>query len=234
MRNWGTILDGVSKIAAQPEILAIKDQHGKNLLNQPLPPDYEGYPNIFTNRGRMQLLMYEYAVSLGVEFTFGARISEFFEDGKSAGIVLERQKHVADLVIGADGVHSKARAFVTQKQEKAQKSGFAVYRSWFSLDRLLGNPQTEWIAKSDKDLMMIWIGENTHAIITTNAKMGSTTCFATHEVCLKNLPEFAASRKALVDQERRIPLMAKSHGIFLVKSRTCLTRWTGGIRYFWK
>lgn len=127
--------------------------------------------------------MYEYAVELGVKFVFGKRVSEFFEDEKSAGIIVDGIKHSADLVIGADGVHSKTRAFVTGKQEKPQKSGFAVYRSWFSLDALVGKPLVEWIAKSDRDLIMVWIGEDTHSIITTNVKMRSITCFATHKVC---------------------------------------------------
>lgn len=183
MDNWGSVLDEIMEIGAQPETLVIKDQHGKVLLHQPLPKDYDGSPNIYSNRGRTQLLMYQYAVSLGVEFIFDARISEFFENEFSAGIVLEGKKYVADLVIGADGVHSKARAFVTGREEKAQKSGFAVYRSWFQLKRLIGNPQTEWIAKSDQDLIMVWIGDNTHSIVTTNVKMQSITCFATHKVC---------------------------------------------------
>lgn len=187
MKNWGTVLDEVLAIGAQPETLAIKDQHGKVLLNQPLPKDYDGFPNIYSNRGKTQLLMYQYAVSLGVDFVFDARISEFFENDSSAGIVLGSKKYVADLVIGADGVHSKARAFVTGKQEKPQKSGFAVYRSWFQLERLIGNPQTEWIAKSDKDLIMVWIGDNTHSIVTTNVKMQSITCFATHKVLREGL-----------------------------------------------
>jgi 2-polyprenyl-6-methoxyphenol hydroxylase-like FAD-dependent oxidoreductase len=125
--------------------------------------------------------MYEYAISLGVKFTFGARVSEYFETEGSAGIVINGQKHEGDFVIGADGVHSRARNFVTKKEERPQKSGFAVFRSWFELDSLLGNPKTEWIAKSPKDLILVWIGHDTHAIITTNVKMRSITCFATHK-----------------------------------------------------
>jgi hypothetical protein len=125
--------------------------------------------------------MYEYAISLGVKFTFGARVTEYFETERSAGIVINGQKHEGDFVIGADGVHSKARNFVTKKEERPQNSGFAVFRCWFELDSLLGNPKTEWIAKSPKDLILVWIGHDTHAIITTNVKMRSITCFATHK-----------------------------------------------------
>lgn len=181
MRKWGHILANIVKIAAQPDTLKIMDQAGKALLDQPLPPDYEGHPNCFSHRGMTQQWMYNYALSLGIEFQFSSRISEFFEDESSAGIIIDGQRHSADFVIGADGVHSKARNFVTGKPEKPQKSGFAVYRSWFPLENLVGNPRTEWIATSPKDLMMIWIGKDTHAIITTNVKLKSLTCFATHK-----------------------------------------------------
>jgi 2-polyprenyl-6-methoxyphenol hydroxylase-like FAD-dependent oxidoreductase len=91
--------------------------------------------------------MYEYAISLGVKFTFGARVSEYFETERSTGIIINGQKHVGDFVIGTGGVHSRARNFVTKKEEKPQKSVFAVFRSWSKLDSLLVNPKTEWIAK---------------------------------------------------------------------------------------
>jgi len=181
MEKWGPVLPGVEELAAQPDTMRIQDQNGKILFNQPLPADYEGCPNFYANRGRTQRSMYEYAVSLGVEFVFDARISEFLETETSAGVILNGKIYEADFVIGADGVHSKARAVVTKKQEKPQKSGFAVYRSWFQLEGLRKNPKTEWIAASEKDLLLVWIGKDTHAIVTTNTKMKSITCFATHK-----------------------------------------------------
>ncbi|PVH76698.1 FAD/NAD(P)-binding domain-containing protein [Cadophora sp. DSE1049] len=181
MKKWGPVLSGVSELAAQPNAMRIQDQDGKILLEQPMPTDYEGYPNFYTNRGCTQKSMYEYAVLQGVEFVFDARISDFFETETSAGVVLNGEKYEADFVIAADGVHSNARTVVTKNSEKPQKSGFAVYRSWFQLERLRGNPKTEWIAASDSDLLLVWIGKDTHAIITTNTKMKSLTCFATHK-----------------------------------------------------
>jgi len=125
--------------------------------------------------------MYQYALSLGVEFTFNARVSEYFEEDGCAGIINVGQKHTADFVIAADGVHSKGRAYVTGIADKAKKSGFAVYRSWFSLDRLAGHPLTAYMAESKKDLFAIWIAEDTHAILTTNVNLQTCTCFATHK-----------------------------------------------------
>lgn len=184
--KWGDILPKLAAMAAQPEVMVIHDQHGKVLLKQPMPADFDGFPNLYTNRSMAQRLMYEHALSLGVEFNFGIRVSEYFEEDNKAGIVVDGKKLSADLVIAADGVHSRARWFVTKKQEKPQKSGFAVYRSWFDLKKLDdNNPKTDWIKHTKKDLMEVWIGEDTHSIIMVNKRLQTMTCFATHKVILE-------------------------------------------------
>ena len=42
-------MDEIWKAAAQPEFLKMHDKHGKCLLEQPLPKDFDGFPNIYTN-----------------------------------------------------------------------------------------------------------------------------------------------------------------------------------------
>jgi 2-polyprenyl-6-methoxyphenol hydroxylase-like FAD-dependent oxidoreductase len=94
--------------------LGIKDQSGKDHL----APDYDGDLKLYINRGKVQLSMYEHASTWGAMFVFGARISKLFEDEKSAGVIIEGQKQTARFVIGAYGVHSKSRSFVTVVREK--------------------------------------------------------------------------------------------------------------------
>lgn len=184
--SWDTkLMDEIWKMSAQPEALRIQDKHGKVLLNQPLPKMYDGFPNIYTNRTRLQNMLYDHAVSLGVDFNFGVRVTDYFEDDDSAGISINGIKHTADAVLVADGVHSKGRHFVTGVQDKALKSGFAVYRSWFPLDRLNDHELTKGIAQSNQDQFAIWIAEDIHAILTTNVKLGTCTCFATHKVTIR-------------------------------------------------
>ncbi|KAJ0420300.1 hypothetical protein BJY00DRAFT_313239 [Aspergillus carlsbadensis] len=181
LADWG-IFDAVRHMMAQPDALKIQTKTGRLLLQQPLPRDFDGFPNIYTNRTRLQNHIYEYAVSLGIQFVFGARITEYVEEEQAgrAGIMYQGSTHFADLVIGADSVHSRARWFVMGQEQPARKSGFAVYRSWFSLDHLRGHALTRPIAESGKDEFAIWIAEDTHAILTTNTKLNTCTCFATH------------------------------------------------------
>ena len=131
--------------------------------------------------------MYDYAISIGVEVNFGARITKVGDDLTSAWIYVSDQKILADVVIVADGVHSKSRAYVTGTVEKPKASGFAVYRSWFSMDELQHEPLLQDIVNSDKDQFMVWIGLNTHGIVTTNVKLRTIVCFLTHKV--SSVPE---------------------------------------------
>jgi flavin-dependent dehydrogenase len=162
--------------------LRCQNEHGEVLIDQDLPEEYNGFPNLYCNRGGVQRIMYDYAISIGVEVTFGARITKVIEDATSASIFVGDQKVVADVVIVADGVHSKNREYVTGVVEKPKASGFAVYRSWFSMNELKGEPLLQEIVNSDKDQFLVWIGLNTHGIVTTNVKLQTIVCFYTHKV----------------------------------------------------
>lgn len=126
--------------------------------------------------------MYDHAISIGVEVKFGMRITEVFDDATSAGIYVGDQKVMSDIVIVADGVHSKSRKYVTGTADKPKASGFAVYRSWFSMEELRDEPLLQDIVNADKDQFRVWIGLNTHGIVTTNVKLQTVVCFYTHKV----------------------------------------------------
>lgn len=162
--------------------MTISNQQGKVLLRQDLHTSFGGYPNLYSHRGGIQQMMLEYAVSLGVEVNLGVYVTEISESANSAAIVAGGRTWEADGIIGADGVHSKSRRHIIGEDDKAKKSGFAVYRSWFSLDLLKQDPLTEEFATSDTDLFKIWIAKDTHAILTTNKAANAVTCFVTHKV----------------------------------------------------
>jgi 2-polyprenyl-6-methoxyphenol hydroxylase-like FAD-dependent oxidoreductase len=52
----------------------------------------------------------------------------------------DNKQIVGDVVIGADGVRSKARELVLGYVDKPKSSGYAVWRAWYSL------PQTAMLA----------------------------------------------------------------------------------------
>ena len=66
------------------------------------------------HRGELHEVVYSYAKDeLGIPISLGRRILRYFEDGDTAGIELEDGQQVTgDMVIGCDGVRSKARELV--------------------------------------------------------------------------------------------------------------------------
>lgn len=171
--------------------MTIFDTAGRELLTAPLPEEFDGYPVLFSNRGLIQRHIYDYAVSIGVEFRFGCRVSTYFEghsDGEAAGVIVNGDKIIADGVIACDGIHSLARGYVTGKEQKAPTSGFAIYRTWFSLDLLADNPLTKKFAESDEDGFYVWVGTDTHVIVFTSVAVRGCVLFCTHKVRMVQIP----------------------------------------------
>ncbi|KAF2461167.1 hypothetical protein BDY21DRAFT_279617 [Lineolata rhizophorae] len=181
LAKWGNVLRAIEEDSARPPILSCKNSKGETLHNQDFPLGYDGFPNLYPSRGRAHKLVYEYAASIGVEFSFGVRVSKYFEDESHAGVYIGEEKVVADAVIAADGVHSKARALVTGVPENPRSSGFAAYRSWFPWESLEGNPLVEEIINAKEDLFWAWIGLDVHALVMTNIKMKYLAVFCTHK-----------------------------------------------------
>lgn len=84
------------------------------------------------HRGELHTVVFNYAKDeLGIPIHLGQRVTKYFEDENDAGIVLDSgEKVTADLVIGADGVRSRARQLVLGYDDKPKSSGYAVYRAW--------------------------------------------------------------------------------------------------------
>lgn len=89
---------------------AFADANG-NLFGEPNPPKIEGYPglNIISRRTLHEILLEE-AESSGVKITMGVTVEEIDDQGNHVDVKLTDGSTVTvDLVIGADGVHSKVR-----------------------------------------------------------------------------------------------------------------------------
>jgi 2-polyprenyl-6-methoxyphenol hydroxylase-like FAD-dependent oxidoreductase len=149
---------------------------GKTIL------EVDGFPILFSNRGYAQNALYDYAVEIGVKFRFNARVTSYFEEDDCAGVYVGDERVQADGVIAADGIHSKARKYVTAKQEHPRTSGFAVYRAWFPLAVLGQDERTRHFTDLKEDLFHVWLGTDVHAILVINVALKGVTVFCTHKV----------------------------------------------------
>lgn len=101
------------------------------MINQPTPASDPEAPVFNGHRGELHTSVFEYARDeLNIPIHLGRRIEKYFEDDNEAGIVLENGEKVswvchklssmsthisqisADVVLGSDGVRSKARKLV--------------------------------------------------------------------------------------------------------------------------
>ena len=105
---------------------------GEVVYHQTRPAQDEDAPVINGHRGELHQVVFEYARGeLGIPIHLGEMVEEYFEEEGGAGIVLASGERVwGDLVIGADGVRSKARELVLGYVDRPKSSGYAVWRAW--------------------------------------------------------------------------------------------------------
>jgi 2-polyprenyl-6-methoxyphenol hydroxylase-like FAD-dependent oxidoreductase len=182
MSKWGPVLEQATKESALLKKMTLFNSKGELMLNSPLPMDFNGFPILFPLRGYAQKTMYEYAVSLGIKFRLGARVTSFFEEDDGAGVYIKDECLKADGVIAADGIHSAGRRYIKGHKEHPRTSGFAVYRSSFPLEVLARDPRTRHFLDVKEDLYHVWIGQDVHAILLINVSMQNVVVFCTHKV----------------------------------------------------
>lgn len=108
---------------------------GEIVINQKSPPKNETAPVFNGHRGELHEVVFNYVRDeLGVPIHLGCRVQNYYEDEEKgvAGIVLEAGSKVeGDVVVGSDGVRSKARELVLGYDDKPKSSGYAVFRAWY-------------------------------------------------------------------------------------------------------
>ena len=129
------------------------------------------------------MIVYYYAKDvLGIPIRTGSRVVKYFENGHNASVVLENgEKVTGDVVIGSDGVRSKARELVLGYFDKPRSSGYAIYRAWFPSEPLLKDPLTKGLVENG-DTFTGWIGQDVHFLVATVKGGKDISWVLTHKV----------------------------------------------------
>jgi 2-polyprenyl-6-methoxyphenol hydroxylase-like FAD-dependent oxidoreductase len=131
---------------------------GEIVINQKSPPKNETAPVFNGHRGELHEIVFNYAKEVGVKINLGVRVENYFETEDRAGIVLGDGTRVeGDVVIGSDGVRSKARTLVLGYEDKPKASGYAVWRTWFTNEDMMADPETRQFCENG-DTFNGWIG----------------------------------------------------------------------------
>lgn len=111
---------------------------GEWVLDQAKVPPNPEKPMYNGRRSDFHRVIYEYAMSLGIPIHLGKRVSSYHEDDEEMKAWVttdDGEIFKGDVVVGADGVRSRARKLVLGYDDKLKNSGYAVYRAWFDAEK---------------------------------------------------------------------------------------------------
>lgn len=89
--------------------------HSGEIINvQPLPQKLFGFNSYNGRRGEIHEILLGYAKETGVDIRFGQSVEDYWEDDEKgkAGVIVNGEKIEGDIIVGADGVRSRAREIV--------------------------------------------------------------------------------------------------------------------------
>jgi salicylate hydroxylase len=156
LERWGGkgLYDKLTGIGNQAEDMQIRRWHdGKILAQQPLM-DMAGY---IGHRGDYHEAFLQAVRDAGIEMRTGYEVVAF-DENKPSITFADGQEEAADLIVGADGIKSKARELVLGFTDAPKSSGYSCWRAYFPGEHLKENPLCRSFA--DHDCVNIWLVEH--------------------------------------------------------------------------
>jgi salicylate hydroxylase len=163
LRRWGGqgLYDRLCSIGNQASNMQIRRWNdGKILAQQPLM-DMAGY---IGHRGDYHEVFLQAVRDAGVPLLMAHEVAAF-DESKPSIILASGEEVEADVVVGADGIKSKARELVLGFKDHPRSSGYSCFRAYFSGSIVKSEPKcAEFV---NQDCVNIWIGEDTHVVQNT-------------------------------------------------------------------
>ncbi|KZP01355.1 monooxygenase [Calocera viscosa TUFC12733] len=155
---------------------------GDLIDNTVLKPRADGIYHYNGHRGELHKILIEHAIEMGIDLRFGQQVTEYWETDDAAGVVVNGERLTADVVVGADGVRSKAREKVLGYFDKPRPSGYAIYRAWFTAagSGIEEDPLANYLVK-DGDAFYGWIGKDVHFLCSSSKDGKEVSWVITHK-----------------------------------------------------
>ncbi|KAF3064626.1 6-hydroxynicotinate 3-monooxygenase [Daldinia childiae] len=163
LERWGgkSLYHKLTSIGNQAPDMQIRRWHdGKILAQQPLM-DMAGY---IGHRGDYHEAFIQAVKDAGIEIQMGREVVAY-DEFKPSVIFADGTEDTADLIVGADGIKSRARELVLGFEDAPKSSGYSCYRAYFPGKHLREDPLCREFV--DHDCVNIWIGEDTHLVQNT-------------------------------------------------------------------
>uniref|UniRef100_A0A093XAV9 6-hydroxynicotinate 3-monooxygenase n=1 Tax=Talaromyces marneffei PM1 TaxID=1077442 RepID=A0A093XAV9_TALMA len=160
LKRWGLYEELIAIGNKNPVMNIRRWDDGKIMATQPLM-DMAGY---IGHRGDYHVAFINRVKQLGIPINMGHEIVSFDEDAPSVTLK-DGRTFYADLIVGADGIKSRARELVLGFSDAPKSSGYACYRAYFKGEILKDVPACQEYLK--QDCVNIWIGEDKHLVQNT-------------------------------------------------------------------
>ncbi|KIW20260.1 hypothetical protein PV08_00835 [Exophiala spinifera] len=166
LRSWG-VFDKIepSRICTT-DACNILDWKG-NLISSmdfgPAEKDY-GSPFYDLHRADLHKALFDRAIELGAEIHISSLVTDVRFDETNVAVVTTKAGKVwhADLVVGADGLHSRCRSFILGKQDRPRHTGDMAYRLLLDGDELRSDPDFKPFLEDRA--VTYWYGPGAHIV----------------------------------------------------------------------
>lgn len=150
---------------------------GKDIYG-PIPEAWQS--GLVIIRPRLHEILMREVEAIGIELVCNTKVIKYFEEEHQAGVETDDGRQFrADVVVAADGIHSRSWQLVVGTKEEPISSGYAVFRTAMPTSHAFENPLVKDKFGPDnnngKDVVWFFLGPNTHAICVFGKE---TTCWA--------------------------------------------------------
>ena len=159
--RWPGVVEKLIPIAQKSSGVTLNDWEGNFITRQSWAKEASWGRRIDGHRGEIIQVVYEHAKEQKIDIRLDQNVTDYFENDQEAGIIVDGEKHTADVVLAAEGVRSKGRKIVLGYEDKPKSSGYAVYRAWFPSGDLATNERTKHLVVNG-DTHTGWIGPDVH------------------------------------------------------------------------
>jgi 2-polyprenyl-6-methoxyphenol hydroxylase-like FAD-dependent oxidoreductase len=164
--RWPGVIEAMYKVARKTTWLDLYHWKGEFVTRQSFAKEKSWGPRINGHRGELYDIIYQHAKDRGIDMRLGQKVTDYFEDDEQAGVVVNGEKMLADVVIAAEGVRSRGRKIVLGFDDKPKSSGYAVYRCWFNGDAIKDNEMLKHLVVNG-DTHSGWIGPDLHFLVSS-------------------------------------------------------------------
>ncbi|UPX11280.1 Salicylate 1-monooxygenase [Ascochyta rabiei] len=165
--SWG-LEDALSKLATTPRLCNMIGWKGQKISEMDFH-EYEaqcGTPFWDFHRANLHMALLERAIELGAKLTTNSRVVdiEYESSGDSTraiAVCSDGKRHMADLVVGADGINSKCREILLGHEDPPLLTGDLAYRLLLDTEQMVKDPELRSFVEDPQ--VNYWIGPDAHA-----------------------------------------------------------------------